>query len=108
MRQKVTSSLPRREGRKTGMVHLVPPHKKEKEMADETGKTCPTCKQRAKEHGHLCVPATKKDEKCNWCGSLILNERHLCKDKVQELSYICNSCGRAAVSADYLCKPSKI
>jgi hypothetical protein len=69
---------------------------------------CPTCKQQVNEDGHLCVPTSKKDEKCTWCGSLIANARHLCNDKVKELAYICNSCGRTAVDSKHLCQPEKI
>ena len=69
--------------------------------------TCSTC-NKSTEGGHLCVPTDKKDEKCDWCGALIPNERHLCNEKVKELSYICNSCGRTAVKAEYLCDPKKI
>jgi len=69
---------------------------------------CPTCKSQAGKQGHLCVPVAKKDEKCSWCGALIPNERHLCEKKVKELAYICNSCGRTAVNAEYLCQPKKI
>jgi hypothetical protein len=74
----------------------------------KTSHVCPSCSGKTGEAGHLCVPISKKDEKCSWCGALIPNERHLCCDKVQELAYICNSCGRTAVSADHLCKPIKI
>lgn len=70
--------------------------------------TCPTCIQPAGESGHLCVPAIKKDEKCEWCGALIANQRHLCSDKVKDLAYVCNGCGRTAVSAEFLCHPTKI
>lgn len=69
---------------------------------------CPTCMQSAGEHGHLCVPVNEKDETCDWCGSLIPSQRHLCNGKVREISFVCNSCGRTAVSADLLCKPEKI
>jgi len=68
---------------------------------------CPTCQQPTSETGHLCVPVEKKDKKCDWCGALIVNERHMCNDKSKELSYICNSCGRTAISADHLCQPKK-
>ncbi len=71
-------------------------------------KKCPTCQGTINEKGHLCVPVEKNDEKCDWCGSLIPNARHLCSAKVKELSYICNSCGRTAVDADHLCHPEKI
>ena len=69
---------------------------------------CPTCEQPAGEKGHMCVPVGEKDKKCDWCGALIPDERHICSDKIKELSYICNSCGRTAVKAEYLCNPRKI
>jgi hypothetical protein len=68
---------------------------------------CPTCLQET-DGGHLCVPAKKEDHKCSWCGALIPDERHLCNDKIKELSYICNSCGRTAVKPEHLCNPKKI
>ena len=70
-------------------------------------KVCPTCNE-GTEEGHLCVPLSKKEKKCEWCGSLIVNERHLCDGKSKALSYICNSCGRTAVRPEYLCKPKKM
>ena len=39
---------------------------------------------------------------------LIMDARHMCNEKLQKISYICNSCGRLAVSPKYLCKPKKI
>jgi hypothetical protein len=77
-------------------------------MAKANEPACPACLRPAGEHGHLCVPLNVKDETCDWCGSLIPNQRHLYSDKVREISFICNSCGRTAVSADHLCKPEKI
>jgi len=69
---------------------------------------CPTCLQPTGEDGHLCVPVTKEDTRCEWCGALIVDERHLCNEKVKKISYICNSCGRTAVKAEQLCNPKKI
>ena len=74
-------------------------------MADNV---CPTCGKEVGDHGHMCVPIKHSDEKCDWCGSLIPDARHLCSEKVKELSYICNSCGRTAVSDKHLCQPEKI
>lgn len=69
---------------------------------------CVTCQQSTAQEGHLCVPVKHQDKKCDWCGSLIVDERHLCNKKVREISYICNSCGRTAVKAENLCRPQKI
>ena len=74
----------------------------------ESGKQCPTCGKEVGEQGHMCVPTKQTDSNCDWCGALIPDARHLCSDKVKELAYICNSCGRTAVSADHLCQPEKI
>lgn len=69
---------------------------------------CPTCLQKTGEFGHMCIPVTQNDKKCDWCGALILESRHLCNSKVQNLKYICNTCGRTAVQAEHLCNPQKI
>ena len=69
---------------------------------------CKTCKKETADSGHLCVPVSKKDEKCEWCGSLIADERHVCNNKIKKIAYICNSCGRLAVSEKHLCHPKKI
>ncbi|MFH1783694.1 MAG: hypothetical protein ABH868_02195 [bacterium] len=75
---------------------------------NKKGHKCPTCMKETKEGGHLCVPVKKKDEKCDWCGALIADQRHLCDDKLKELAYICNSCGRTAVSEEHLCDAKKV
>ena len=77
-------------------------------MAAEHKHMCPTCGQQTGEHGHMCVPVEREDQRCDWCGALIVSQRHVCSDKVAELSYVCNSCGRTAVSADQLCHPQRI
>jgi len=69
---------------------------------------CPTCHSSTGASGHLCVPTKVDDLKCDFCGSLIPDERHLCDDKVKELAYVCNTCGRTAISAEHLCDPKKI
>jgi predicted nucleic acid-binding Zn ribbon protein len=69
---------------------------------------CPTCQKTTSESGHLCVPRTLSHKNCDWCGAFIPNARHLCKDKIKEVTYICNSCGRTAVKAEFLCQPKKI
>jgi len=69
---------------------------------------CQTCQQPTGETGHLCVPTTRKDTKCDWCGALITDERHLCDPKIRELAFICNSCGRTAIQAEHLCQPVRV
>jgi dodecin len=89
-------------------VAVSVPEKKTKDSLKDDKNICPTCAEPVADNGHLCVPLNKKDQKCDWCGSLIVNERHLCNDKVKELAYICNSCGRTAVESQFLCSPKKI
>lgn len=89
-------------------VAVAVPEKKTKNAVTPEGNTCPTCEQTVGDGGHLCVPVARKDKNCDWCGALIVDERHLCSDKVRALSYICNSCGRTAVEARHLCRPQKI
>ena len=70
--------------------------------------TCATCGEATCEAGHLCTPVDEEDKTCDWCGAMIVNERHMCHDKLPEVAYVCNSCGRTAVSPEHLCKPEKI
>jgi len=37
-----------------------------------------------------------------------MDARHMCDRKLKKVSYICNTCGRLAVSAEHLCQPKKI
>jgi len=79
------------------------------EKADPSSENrCPTCQGKTTGSGHLCVPARHEDETCDWCGASIVDERHLCNEKVKELAYYCNSCGRAAVQAEHVCDPRAI
>lgn len=79
----------------------------EKEVEEERENICPTCLRPVGEEGHLCSPI-RKDQKCEWCGAIIVNQRHLCEDKLKEVSYICNSCGRTAIRPDFLCNPKEV
>lgn len=71
-------------------------------------KKCKTCGKDIGRDGHLCVPLSRRDKTCEWCGALVMDERHICDRKLKKVSFICNSCGRLAVAARYLCKPRKI
>jgi len=77
-------------------------------MSEGHEHVCATCGKETCEAGHMCTPVDHEAEKCDWCGAMIVNERHLCKGKVLEVAFICNSCGRTAVSAEYLCDPKPI
>ncbi len=74
----------------------------------QTKEKCPTCHKLAPDNGHLCVPRQLSHKKCDWCGAFIPNARHLCADKLKDIIYICNSCGRTAVKSEYLCHPEKV
>lgn len=73
-----------------------------------SNENCPTCGKGTGKNGHMCIPTQHNDEKCDWCGSMIADSRHVCSDKLKEMSYICNSCGRTAISEEDLCDPDKI
>ncbi len=77
-------------------------------MSEAKKHVCPTCGGATCEAGHMCTPIDHDDEACEWCGAMIVNARHMCSGKLPEVAYICNSCGRTAVSPEYLCKPEKI
>jgi rubrerythrin len=76
--------------------------------SDNVKGTCPTCLRSTGKSGHMCMPLTQKDKRCDWCKALIPDERHLCNEKIKEITYICNSCGRTAVKAEYLCDPKSV
>lgn len=69
---------------------------------------CPTCHKVITGSGHMCSPLHSDAEQCEWCGETVADARHLCSDKTKELTYICNSCGRTAISSESLCDPKKI
>ena len=70
--------------------------------------SCPTCAGATCEAGHMCTPAALDDEECDYCGALIVSERHMCTGKVPDVAYICQTCGRTAVGPQFLCKPEPI
>ena len=73
-----------------------------------SAETCPTCAQPSGEHGHMCSPKPVEDSTCEWCGAQITDARHMCDEKTEEIAYICNTCGRAAISPDQVCDPKKL
>ncbi|MDX9703765.1 MAG: dodecin family protein [Candidatus Auribacterota bacterium] len=70
--------------------------------------TCPTCKKPAGPKGHKCSPNPQAESNCDWCGAQITDARHLCDEKNSGATYICNSCGRAAINPDQVCDPKEI
>ena len=69
---------------------------------------CPTCGRSTPPEGHLCVPIAQENKKCDWCGASGEGQRHLCNNKMKEMSHVCDTCGRTAVKAEYLCNPKEI
>ena len=45
---------------------------------------CSTCGEGVGRGGHLCVPVSRKDQTCSWCGSLIMDARHMCNLKLKK------------------------
>ncbi|MBI5016531.1 MAG: hypothetical protein HZB55_13710 [Deltaproteobacteria bacterium] len=69
--------------------------------------TCPNCGGLTKKEGHLCAPVPNPT-KCDYCNGVTESARHACVQMREKLEYVCDACGRMAVSADLLCQPSKL
>ena len=54
--------------------------------------TCKSCGAIADSPGHLCNPCGDK-EKCSFCGTAEVDPKHICKDKLAEMKYVCDGCG---------------
>lgn len=93
---------------KVAVAASVSGSEKKADSKDQAEELCLTCGKPVGKGGHMCTPELLGDSTCDWCGASIPDERHLCNDKVRELAYVCNSCGRTAVHADNLCDPKKI
>ena len=69
--------------------------------------TCKNCGAVAKAPGHLCNPCDDK-KKCSFCGAPEVDPKHICKDKLASMKFVCDGCGRVAMEGDQLCKPTPI
>lgn len=69
--------------------------------------TCKTCGALSEDSGHLCNPCDDKSE-CNFCGTPEVDARHICKDKLAEMKFVCGGCGRVAMEEVSLCTPQAI
>lgn len=69
--------------------------------------TCKTCGALSEDSGHLCNPCDDKSE-CSFCGTPDVDARHVCKDKLSEMKFVCGGCGRVATEEGNLCEPQAI
>jgi rubrerythrin len=69
--------------------------------------TCQTCGALAEEPGHLCNP-NMEPMTCAFCGATAPHTKHYCKGKLEDIKFVCNKCGRLAISEDLLCEPTKV
>lgn len=69
--------------------------------------TCKTCGANAESPGHLCNPCGD-EAACTFCGKPETDTKHVCKDKLSAMKYVCDGCGRVAMEEDSLCQPSEI
>ncbi|HME51711.1 MAG TPA: hypothetical protein VKM55_05800 [Candidatus Lokiarchaeia archaeon] len=66
---------------------------------------CITCKKEGPDV-HLCNPEEQmKQFDCPYCGAKSVTNRHMCKDKVSNLTHVCLNCGRVSDQPDNLCYP---
>lgn len=69
--------------------------------------TCKTCGALSDAVEHLCSPCDDKSE-CSFCGAPEVDARHVCKDKLSEMKFVCGGCGRLATEEGGLCEPQEI
>jgi len=69
--------------------------------------TCKTCGAMAEAPGHLCNPCGDETE-CEFCGTPNVDARHLCKDRLERMRYVCTGCGRVSMEEWHVCQPSPI
>lgn len=66
---------------------------------------CNTCGTTDLDKTHKCSADFVEGDECNYCGAVIKTGKHECDE---EATYVCNTCGRTAIKADYLCNPNVI
>lgn len=69
--------------------------------------TCTTCGAVADSPGHLCAPCDDASS-CSFCGTPEVDTRHVCRDKLLAMKFVCGGCGRVAMEENHLCKPTPI
>ncbi|MBI4007333.1 MAG: hypothetical protein HY354_02440, partial [Planctomycetes bacterium] len=45
---------------------------------------------------------------CSFCGTMTSDPRHVCAPKVVSFKYVCDACGRLAITRSLLCRPKEI
>ena len=74
--------------------------------------TCPYCKNESDEIigevYHERTDIYTMSFKCEYCGVIVGNPRHVCKPKVTKISYVCAACGRVGAKKTEVCMPTKI
>lgn len=71
---------------------------------------CKTCGETVNDKLHMCSADFIEGEECDYCGAVIPQGETLkqCKHLDEDATYVCNTCGRTAVKAEYLCNPNLI
>jgi len=69
--------------------------------------SCKTCGALAEAPGHLCNPCGD-ERQCKSCGTPKVDARHMCKDRLEKMRYVCTGCGRVAMEEWHVCQPSPI
>lgn len=69
--------------------------------------TCKTCGALSDASEHLCNPCDDKSA-CSFCGTPEVDAKHVCKDKLSKMKFVCDGCGRVATEEGNLCKPQAI
>jgi hypothetical protein len=47
-------------------------------------------------------------KKCSYCGKENVDARHICRERLQHINYVCSWCGAVSDDFDKLCNPEEI
>ncbi|OQX19859.1 MAG: hypothetical protein BWK76_03385 [Desulfobulbaceae bacterium A2] len=70
--------------------------------------SCKTCGAVADAPASLCNPCGDTLASCSFCGTPEIDSKHVCKDKLAEMKFVCDGCGRVALEEKHVCKPKPI
>ncbi len=69
---------------------------------------CKSDKNKFSDISKQCDHDFSTNEECNFCGAVFVDQNTIKDGCSQDASYVCNTCGRTAIKAEYLCNPNEL